>query len=63
MQELQDKKTDTIKITQQPCLDNKKAVMECYKCYPNEPMKCAKLVQAFQECVDLKRSCLMQSKA
>ncbi|XP_030766020.1 uncharacterized protein LOC115890050 [Sitophilus oryzae] len=45
-----------------PCLESKRAVMECYKCYPNEPMRCAKIVQAFQECVDHKRNCLLASR-
>lgn len=63
LEEFQGKKTETVKMKQPPCQDNKKAVMECYQSYPTEPMKCAKLVQAFQECVDLKRACLMQSKA
>lgn len=52
-----------MKFKQQPCVDKKNAVIECYQCNPNDTMKCAKLVQAFQECVDLKRSCLMQNKA
>lgn len=63
LEEFQGKKTEVGKIKTPPCLDKKKAVMECYQCYPNETMKCAKLVQAFQECVDLKRTCLMQNKA
>lgn len=62
LQEFQGKRNN-VKLIQQPCLDNKKAVIECYQCYPDEPMRCAKLVQAFQECVDLKRACLMQNKA
>ncbi|XP_056643117.1 MICOS complex subunit MIC19 [Diorhabda sublineata] len=45
-----------------PCKDREHAVMECYKCNPNESMKCAKVVQAFQECVDLRRNCLLASK-
>ncbi|KAF7281155.1 uncharacterized protein LOC143203828 [Rhynchophorus ferrugineus] len=45
-----------------PCLDMKKAVMECYRCNPDEPMRCSKIVQAFQECVDHKRSCLLASR-
>ncbi|KAG5898406.1 hypothetical protein JTB14_030384 [Gonioctena quinquepunctata] len=45
-----------------PCKDSERAVMECYKCYPDEPMRCAKIVQAFQECVDMKRSCLLANR-
>ncbi|XP_066249986.1 MICOS complex subunit Mic19 [Euwallacea similis] len=42
-----------------PCLDVKKAVMECYRNNVDCPMNCAKIVQAFQECVDSKRTCLL----
>ncbi|ENN72220.1 MICOS complex subunit MIC25 isoform X1 [Dendroctonus ponderosae] len=45
-----------------PCLDSRKAVMDCYKKNPDCPMNCAKIVQAFQECVDYKRSCLLASR-
>uniref|UniRef100_A0A6P7F386 Uncharacterized protein LOC114325890 n=1 Tax=Diabrotica virgifera virgifera TaxID=50390 RepID=A0A6P7F386_DIAVI len=45
-----------------PCKDTERAVMECYKCNPHEPMKCARVVQAFQECVDLKRNCLLANR-
>ncbi|CAH1169648.1 unnamed protein product, partial [Phaedon cochleariae] len=44
------------------CKESEQAVMECYQCYPNEPMRCAKVVQAFQECVDMKRTCLLASR-
>jgi len=45
-----------------PCLDSKKAVMDCYKANADCPMNCAKIVQAFQECVDYKRTCLLASR-
>ncbi|KRT81392.1 hypothetical protein AMK59_4952, partial [Oryctes borbonicus] len=38
-----------------PCISMRKNVAACYKKHPNEPMKCAKEVQAFTECVDSKR--------
>nr|CAH7741923.1 unnamed protein product [Callosobruchus chinensis] len=56
IEELAGKRTPVAKKIEPPCLDSKKAVMECYACYPNEPMRCAKVVQAFQQCVDHKRS-------
>lgn len=46
-----------------PCYDNKKAVVECYKKFPNEPMRCAKEVEAFAKCVDAKRSNIIDSRA
>ncbi|XP_050301378.1 uncharacterized protein LOC126739647 [Anthonomus grandis grandis] len=45
-----------------PCLESKKAVMKCYRENCDQPMKCAKIVQAFQECVDYKRTCLLASR-
>lgn len=44
------------------CIDGKKAVMECYKKYPNEPMRCAREVQAFAECVDKHRFNLVANR-
>lgn len=38
-----------------PCVNNRKNVVACYKKHPNEPMRCAKEVKAFTECVDSKR--------
>lgn len=46
-----------------PCYDNKKAVVDCYKRFPNEPMRCAKEVQEFAKCVDTKRSSIIDSRA
>ncbi|CAH1102170.1 unnamed protein product [Psylliodes chrysocephalus] len=45
-----------------PCKETEHAVKECYLEYPREPMRCAKVVQAFQECVDLKRNTLLLSR-
>ncbi|CAG9773775.1 unnamed protein product [Ceutorhynchus assimilis] len=45
-----------------PCLDSKKAVIDCYKSNAKEPMKCSKIVQAFQECVDHKRASLLAAR-
>lgn len=45
-----------------PCCDNRKAVVDCYKKYPNEPMRCAKEVQEFTQCVDFKRNVLMENR-
>ncbi|RZC36666.1 uncharacterized protein BDFB_003076 [Asbolus verrucosus] len=45
-----------------PCQDSKKAVMKCYIENPHEPMKCAKVVQAFQQCVDTKRASLIANR-
>lgn len=44
------------------CCDNRKAVVDCYRKYPNEPMRCAKEVLAFTQCVDFKRSVLMENR-
>lgn len=41
------------------CSDSKKAVVECYKKYPNQPMMCEKAVQQFAECVDKHRTSIM----
>jgi hypothetical protein len=45
-----------------PCQDAKKAVMQCYIENSNEPMKCANVVQAFQQCVDSKRASLIANR-
>ncbi|KAL1517309.1 MICOS complex subunit MIC19-like [Prorops nasuta] len=45
-----------------PCLDSKRAVMDCYRKNLDCPMNCTKIVQAFQECVDHKRTCLLASR-
>ncbi|CAG9854484.1 unnamed protein product [Phyllotreta striolata] len=45
-----------------PCKDTERAVKECYLENPQEPMKCAKVVQAFQECVDSRRNALLASR-
>ncbi|XP_018576599.1 MICOS complex subunit mic25-b [Anoplophora glabripennis] len=60
--EIQQTSHKIAKNCEPPCQDMKKAVMECYKYYPNEPMRCAKVVQAFQECVDLKRSSVIANR-
>lgn len=44
-----------------PCQESKKLVLQCYKKHPNETMRCAKEVQAFAECVDLKRACVVEA--
>lgn len=44
------------------CVEGKKAVMQCYKDNPKEPMKCAQAVQAFAECVDKHRSALVANR-
>lgn len=44
------------------CLEGKKAVLECYRKHPKEPMKCAKEVQAFAECVDKQRSEIVSNR-
>ncbi|KAJ8956023.1 hypothetical protein NQ318_006299 [Aromia moschata] len=62
VEEVMGTKKSTAVLIQPPCQDTKKAVLECYRHYPNEPMRCAKVVQAFQECVDLKRSCLVANR-
>ncbi|KAK4873103.1 hypothetical protein RN001_015132 [Aquatica leii] len=46
-----------------PCQISKKKVIECYKEYPKQPMRCLKEVQAFTDCVDLQRAILIDSKA
>ncbi|KAJ8929265.1 hypothetical protein NQ314_018058 [Rhamnusium bicolor] len=60
--QVQGNKMSTAVESKPPCQDTKRAVMECYKHYPNEPMRCAKVVQAFQECVDLKRTHLIANR-
>ncbi|CAG9826680.1 unnamed protein product [Diabrotica balteata] len=62
LEELSSGKLGRIAKNLPPCKDTERAVMECYKCNPNEPMKCARVVQAFQECVDLKRNCLLANR-
>ncbi|XP_060535118.1 MICOS complex subunit MIC25 [Cylas formicarius] len=54
------KRTQSLKEI--PCLDSKRAVIECYRRYPGEPLRCAKVVQAFQECVDFKTHSLLAGK-
>ncbi|CAG9761761.1 unnamed protein product [Ceutorhynchus assimilis] len=44
-----------------PCLDYERAVLDCYRMHNEEPMCCARIVQAFQECVDFKRVCLLNA--
>ncbi|KAK5640113.1 hypothetical protein RI129_010924 [Pyrocoelia pectoralis] len=46
-----------------PCQMSKKKVLDCYKKYPNQSMKCLKEVEAFTACVDLQRSILIDAKA
>lgn len=44
------------------CSEGKRAVMDCYKRNPKEPMKCAKEVQAFADCVDKHRSDIISNR-
>lgn len=55
--------SDEFKLTTPPCIDNKTALLECYKKYPNEPMRCSKEVEEFTKCVDLKRAELMDKRS
>ncbi|XP_044254526.1 MICOS complex subunit MIC25 isoform X2 [Tribolium madens] len=55
-------KTKTPSRALPPCQDAKEAVMRCYREHANEPMKCAKIVQAFQQCVDSKRASLIANR-
>nr|XP_022902328.1 MICOS complex subunit MIC25-like [Onthophagus taurus] len=38
-----------------PCAADTKKLIACYKSHPNEPMLCAELFQAFEECVTRER--------
>ncbi|KAJ8924718.1 hypothetical protein NQ315_000870 [Exocentrus adspersus] len=61
-QEIQQTSHKISTSSQPPCQTSQKAVLECYKHYPNEPMRCAEVVQAFQECVDTKRSSVIANR-
>ncbi|XP_018321290.1 MICOS complex subunit MIC19 [Agrilus planipennis] len=45
-----------------PCKENKLKVLDCYQKYPNEPMRCAQIVQDFADCVDSHRASRTSSK-
>nr|XP_023026466.1 MICOS complex subunit MIC25-like isoform X2 [Leptinotarsa decemlineata] len=62
VEQFQGSKTVVKEKSLPPCTESEKAVMECYQCYPNESMRCSKIVQAFQECVDMRRSCLLANR-
>ncbi|XP_022915729.1 MICOS complex subunit Mic19 [Onthophagus taurus] len=55
-------KTSKSPFSEMPCIMNRKKVMECYQQYPNEPMRCAKEVQAFAACVDMKSIKVVENK-
>ncbi|KAI4470501.1 coiled-coil-helix-coiled-coil-helix domain containing 6 [Holotrichia oblita] len=42
------------------CTNVKKNVVDCYKMYSREPMRCAKEVQAFTACVDSNRITIVE---
>lgn len=51
------------KLTVAPCCTKREAVLACYKKYPNEPMRCAKEVAAFTECVDTTRAAVVDTRS
>lgn len=63
MNEVKEHFPDTPNGQRKPaCQEGKKAVLKCYRQYPTEPMRCAKEVQAFAECVDKHRSAVVANR-
>ncbi|XP_049772095.1 MICOS complex subunit MIC19-like [Schistocerca cancellata] len=46
-----------------PCQDAKAVVINCYKQHPRQTLLCAKEVEAFSACIDMKRRNIMSNKA
>ncbi|XP_017786266.1 PREDICTED: MICOS complex subunit MIC19 [Nicrophorus vespilloides] len=45
-----------------PCTHKRADIIACYKKYKDEPMRCAKEVQQFAECVEKKRAALIANR-